>query len=175
MELRNIPPFDFVVRINELWDKQWFLLTSGDYEKKDFNTMTVAWGFFGIMWNKPVAVCVVRPTRYTYGFMEKYDHFTLTAFEQKHKEDLTHLGTTSGRDSDKLSYTDLTIGKSVVIPSPTFEEAELSIECKKIYFDDFNPENFLDKSIHDQYPLKDYHRIYYGEIVNILGTDRFSI
>ena len=52
---------------------------------------------------------------------------------------------------------------------------EIIIECKKIYFDDYKPENFLDKSIHDEYPEKDYHRIYYGEIVNIEGVDRFSV
>jgi flavin reductase (DIM6/NTAB) family NADH-FMN oxidoreductase RutF len=174
MERKNISPIDLVVRINELWDKQWFLLTCGDYEKNDFNTMTVAWGFLGIMWNKPVAVCVVRPSRYTYIFMEKFNTFTLSAFDQNFKEDLTHLGTTSGRDSNKLAFTDLTIVSSVLVPSPTFEEAELSIECKKIYYDDFNPNNFLDKSIHNEYPLKDYHRIYYGEIVNIEGIERFT-
>ncbi len=67
--------------------------------------MTVAWGYFGIMWNKPMAVVVVRPTRFTFEFMEKYDTFTLTAFDKKFKKDLNLLGTKSGRDGDKIAET----------------------------------------------------------------------
>ena len=45
--MKSISIKDFSVKINELWDKQWFLLTSGDFEKKHFNTMTVSWGYYG--------------------------------------------------------------------------------------------------------------------------------
>ncbi len=34
---------------------------------------------------------------------------------------------------------------------------------------DLDPANFLDKSIDKNYPLKDYHRVYFGEIIKILG------
>jgi len=33
---------------------------------------------------------------------------------------------------------------------------------------DFNPDNFVDKKIDLNYPKKDYHRIYFGEILAIL-------
>lgn len=170
MNLKEVKIEEFTKDIFNLWNKKWLLLTCGNFEKNDFNTMTVAWGSFGIMWNKPFAQVVVRPTRYTYEFMEKYDNFTLTAFPENHRKALQNLGTKSGRDGDKIAEAGLTPMASNLISSPTFKEAELSIECKKIYFDDFKPENFLTDSIEKQYPQKDYHRIYFGEILKIMGN-----
>lgn len=172
--MQIIPTDEFIVQINDLWKNKWFLLTSGDFEKNHYNTMTVAWGYFGVMWNRPMAVVVVRPTRFTFEFIEKYDSFTLTAFDKKYKKDLNLLGTTSGRDGDKIAETKLTVVPSSQVLSPSFEEAELIIECNKVYWDDFKPENFIDPSIDKSYPLKDYHRMYFGEIVEIRGTDDYT-
>ena len=171
--MKSINPLNFSVRINELWKNKWFLLTSGDLHKGHFNTMTVAWGYFGIMWNKPMAVVVVRPTRFTFEFMEAYDTFTLTAFDKKYKKDLSLLGTKSGRDGDKIAETGLTPAPALTIASPVFKEAELIVECKKVYSDDFKPENFIDPTIDKNYPLKDYHRMYFGEVVHISGIDSY--
>jgi len=174
MKLFDIPVNDLDLRINDLWYNRWFLLTSGDWKKKDFNTMTVAWGYFGIMWNKPVAAVVVRPTRFTYEYIEKYDDFSLSSFGKEYKEDLGYLGSHSGRDGDKIGETKLTPAQSTAIGSPSFEESELIIECRKIYRDDFKPENFLDPEIDKHYPDKDYHRMYFGEILKISGTQKFK-
>lgn len=172
--MKTIPSNDFIVRINDLWKNNWFLLTSGDFEKNHYNTMTVAWGYFGIMWNKPMAVVVVRPTRFTFEFMEMYTSFTLTTFDKKYKKDLNLLGTKSGRDGDKIAETNLTAIPSTKIDAPAFNEAELIVECKKMYWDDFKPENFLDQSIDKNYPLKDYHRMYFGEVVHISGIENYA-
>lgn len=174
MKLDNIPTHALSVQVNDLWLNRWFLLTSGDWNSGHYNTMTVAWGFFGIMWNKPVAAVVVRPGRHTYEFIEKHDNYTLSAFPSEFQKDLTLLGTKSGRDGDKISETKLTPVQSCSISSPAFKEAELIIECKKIYWDDFKPEHFMDKQIDKSYPLKDYHRIYFGEILNISGLKKYS-
>ena len=107
--MQPINPNKFLIQINELWLNKWFLLTSGNFNKNHYNTMTVAWGYFGIMWSKPMAVVAVRPTRFTFEFMEKYDTFTLAAFDKKFKKDLNILGTKSGRDGDKIAETQLTI------------------------------------------------------------------
>jgi flavin reductase (DIM6/NTAB) family NADH-FMN oxidoreductase RutF len=173
-DLTSINTNDFNVRINDLWKNKWFLLTSGDFAGNHFNTMTVAWGFFGIMWNKPMALVVVRPTRFTYAFMEKYDSFTLCAFDKKYHKDLLLLGTRSGRDGDKIAETKLTPGASEKVTSPSFLEAELIIECKKSYRHDFSPDQFIDESIDKNYPQKDYHRVYCGEILNIKGLKEYS-
>ncbi|UCE07807.1 MAG: hypothetical protein JSW07_07180, partial [bacterium] len=62
---------------------------------------------------------------------------------------------------------------STKVASPAFAEAELIIECRKMYWDDFKPDHFLDHSIHTNYPLKDYHRVYFGEILVILGEQKY--
>ena len=69
MVLQTIPFEKLNVNSLDLWMNQWLLLTCGDFASQDFNTMTVAWGSFGTMWNKPFAQVVVRPVRYTYKFM----------------------------------------------------------------------------------------------------------
>jgi hypothetical protein len=61
------------------------------------------------------------------------------------------------------------------VAAPGFAEAQLILELKKMYWDDLEPGQFLDPSIEKQYPQKDYHRMYFGEILAISGTDSYSI
>ena len=49
----------------------------------------------------------------------------------------------------------------------SFREARLAITCRKLYQDALNPEYFLDSTIERNYPKKDYHDIYIGEITGI--------
>lgn len=166
---------DFRVRTDHLWLKQWLLLTAGDFESGKFNAMTVGWGSFGVMWNKPFAQVVVRPTRHTYEFMEAFDSFTLTAFPETQRSALQLLGTKSGRDGDKITEAGLTPEAASVVSSPGFAEAELVVECKKIYWDDMNPDRFLVPEIGKCYGENDFHRIYFGEIVAIRGDDHYRL
>lgn len=175
MRKTSINPFDFIAQPHHLFDRQALLLTVGDFSKGHFNTMTIGWGSIGTMWNYPYVSVVVRPTRYTYEFMEKYKDFTVSAFPAEYKRALTYLGTRSGRDEDKLAATNLTPTASVKVQSPSFEESELTIEYRKIYTSDFDPSRFVDPEIDKNYPVKDYHRVYYGEILQIFGTDKYSI
>ena len=161
-----VPPYG-------LWDDQWFLLTAGDFESKRFNTMTVSWGGLGVMWDKPVASVVVRPHRYTYEFIEQFPTFTLCAFSNKFHNTLDLLGSTSGRDGDKIKDSGLTPQKASKVGAPAFEQAELVLECKKLYWQDMDPAHFLDPTLDKHYPRKDYHRIYYGEIVAVAGVPAY--
>ena len=154
----------------QIWDEQWFLLTCGDYSAGHFNTMTVSWGSLGTIWNKPFAQVVVRPTRFTYECMERYETFTLCTFPKHFQKALSLLGAKSGRDGDKIAETNLTPVASRMVPAPSFEEAELVIECKRIYSSDMDAARFIDTSIHKHYPKKDYHRIYFGEVMAVSGT-----
>lgn len=173
MPLNTIPPNKFIVNNVDLWSNKWLVLTSGDFEKKKFNSMTVGWGSLGVMWNKPFVLVVVRPTRYTHNFMEQYDTFTLCAFAEKYRSALELLGSKSGRHGDKIAESGLQPVASTKVAAPSFAEAELIMECRKIYWDDFKPDHFLDQRIHNNYPLKDYHRIYFGAIVAILGEEKY--
>ncbi|MFN2215771.1 MAG: flavin reductase [Anaerolineales bacterium] len=156
-----------------MWQGQGMLLTSGDFSTGEFNTMTVGWGSMGVMWNLPFIQVVVRPVRYTYKFMENFDTFTLTSFSKEFAPALKLLGNTSGRDGDKIKKSGLTPIPSTLVPSPGFEQAELIFECRKIYWDDMEKAQFLDPRLEKKYPAKDYHRIYYGEILAIYGDPKF--
>jgi len=174
MILNTISIKDFSVKAYELWGIQWLLLTAGDFNKGDFNTMTVGWGGFGAMWNMPIALVASRPSRYTTEFMERYQDFTLTAFPNKYHSALSLLGTKSGRDGDKISEAGLTPIASEKITSPGFAEADLIVECKTIYKQDLDPAAFIDPSIEKMYGGYNYHRMYYGEVILVRGTEKYS-
>ncbi len=155
-----------------VWLNRWCLLTAGD--KNNHNTMTIGWGSIGAMWSKPFIQVVVRPQRYTYEFMEKYSTFTVSVLPVQYKDAMQIIGSKSGRDSDKVKESGLTIVNSEIVDAPAFKEAELVFECKKNYWQDMNPENFLDTSISDKYAAKDYHRIFFGEILAVYGESYYK-
>lgn len=141
------------------------LLTAGNSE--DFNTMTASWGTMGVLWGKNVISAVIRPQRYTYEYFEREPYFTVSVLESGHDDAYRICGTKSGRDCDKISLAGLTPyleGNAIA-----FQEARIAFVCRKIYVQDLDPAGFLDPSI-DQthYPLNDYHRLYCGEIVDVL-------
>lgn len=146
----------------KLIGSDWMLITAGRMDS--FNTMTASWGGLGVLWNKNVCYCVIRPQRYTHEFMEKSQYFTLSFFDRDYRKALEICGTKSGRDVDKVKETGLTpvrAGCGAVY----FDEARIVMECRKIYFQDINPANFVDRTIADNYPDEDYHRMYVGEIM----------
>ena len=114
-------------------DKNYALLTAGS--KDDFNTMTISWGGFGTIWNKPVVTVYVKPIRYTYKFMEDNDFFTVSFYDDKYKKDLLTLGTKSGRDVDKISLTGL--NPFFLYDSVTFKEAKITLICKNFMYNRF--------------------------------------
>jgi len=164
---------DWQIKPYHLWEEQWLLLTSGDFQTQQFNMMTVGWGSFGSMWSKPFALIAVRPQRHTFEFTEKFDSFTLSAFPEPYHGTLNILGNKSGREMDKINQSGLTPIASETVSSPGFTEAELIVECKKMYWQDLDPEHFLTRHIHLMYAQRDYHRIYYGEILSVSGTDKY--
>jgi len=144
--------------------KDWMLITAGIRES--FNTMTASWGGMGVLWDKKVCFAFVRPTRYTSEFLEKSEFYTFSFLEEQYRDILMYCGTKSGRDVNKVIETNLTpiFGNGTVF----FAEARLMMECRKIYVQNITPDNFLDQTMNEYYPKKDYHRIYVGEIVRCL-------
>lgn len=169
MNYQTIPIFDFSVKIHNLWDKGWFLLSAGSFAEQNYNCMTISWGSMGIMWGKPFVQVVVRPSRYTYAFMDSSPDFTICAFPEQNRKALQILGSQSGRDGDKVKTSGLTPCKSTIVSAPSYIEANLVIECRKIYSDIFKPEFFVDPAIDEEYPLGDYHKIFYGEVLTVRG------
>lgn len=144
----------------------WMLITAGTREA--FNMMTASWGGFGVLWHKNVCFCVIRPSRHTFRFIENSEYFTFTFFNDSYRNMLNMLGSKSGRDIDKIKESSLTPVEDET-GTVYFKEARLVIVLKKIYYQDLEPGNFLDPEIEFNYPEKDYHRMYVGEVVRILG------
>ena len=174
MKRNAIPVRDLTIKVHHLWAEQWMLLTAGDFAAGKFNTMAVGWGALGTMWGKPFAHVVVRPNRYTHEFMEKYDTFTLCAFPEKQRKAVQLLGSKSGRHGDKIAESGLTPIASTKVAAPGFDEAELVLECRQIYRGKVDPRGFLDKDIDKNYPQKDYHSIFYGEILAAFAGPAFG-
>jgi flavin reductase (DIM6/NTAB) family NADH-FMN oxidoreductase RutF len=154
-------------------DDDWMLVTAGD--KDSFNTMTASWGTFGILWNKPVSIAFIRPSRYTFEFINKHDYYTLSFFSEEHRDALDFCGNHSGRNTDKIQKTGLTpvyTEKGNVY----FAQARLMIECKKLYSDDIKASSFLDKGLIEKiYPNADFHRFFIGDIVNCLASKEYFV
>ena len=144
---------------------QWMLITAGNQDQ--CNTMTASWGGLGVLWGKPVATVYIRPQRYTLEFVEREDTFTLCFFGEQYRKALALCGSKSGRDVDKVKECGFTVATAE--GAPYFEEADLVLVCKKAYWQDMDPTHFLDGEIDSKwYPEKDYHRIFIGEIVEVL-------
>lgn len=163
-----IPPSDLLLKPVGLWLNRWLLLTAGDLACH--NMMTVGWGSIGCMWGMPFAQVVVRPQRCTKQFLDSHPTFTLCSFPEEYKSELKILGATSGRGGGKLSRTKLTLQAAKIVEAPVYAEADLVLECRKIYWQDMDPENFSSPEIMSQYQQKDFHRIYFGEIVHAEGN-----
>ena len=156
-----IPLKEFSSRSFSLFDDDWFLLASGDFKKGLFNAMTISWGGLGTMWNKPIAMVAVRPTRYTYEFINNAGDFSLCGFSAEYRAVLQLLGTKSGRDGDKIADSRLTPIQAVTIQSPVFAEASIIMECRTIYSQDMDPARFIDPDIIKHYARNDFHRVFF--------------
>lgn len=147
--------------------KEWMLITAGD--TSSFNTMTASWGCLGWLWNKPVAVVFVRPERYTHTFVEDSDVLTLSFLgnEADARKIYAFCGSKSGRDFDKAKETGL-VPVATDNGGVAFEQARLTLECRKLYKDDIKPSHFLSPDIAQWYggAKGGYHDVYVVEILN---------
>ena len=167
-EFKLLDPLKLENNIFDLIGKDWMLITAGNIHR--YNTMTGSWGGFGVLWNRNICLCFVRPSRYTYQFLQETEHFTLSFFGEEYRKALSFCGSNSGRNVDKAATT----GISPMECSPTtvsFQEAQLIAECKKLYFQDLDPNHFLDPTIDNNYKQKDYHRLYIGEIIRLFHKE----
>ena len=146
-------------RILDRIGKDWMLITAEANGKA--NTMTASWGCMGILWNKPVAICFIRPSRHTYTLAEEAEHLSLSFFaDESSRAALRYCGTHSGRDGDKFAAAGLTLAHTEDgIPYPS--EASLVLCCRKLYADDLKEASFLDPALLPaNYPTGDLHRVY---------------
>lgn len=146
--------------------KEWMIITAGSMEQ--YNMMTASWGGVGWLWNKPVAFVFIRPERYTFEFTEKTDRMTLSFLgdDEKMRGIYRLCGAKSGRDINKMKESGLVPIKVNDRGDVAYEQARLTLVCKKLYAEDLKPENFMDSSISEKWYGKQggYHKMYIVEI-----------
>lgn len=163
MSFKQIDPETLKTEIFSDIGKKWMLISAA---KKDgtVNTMTASWGAMGVLWNKNVFFCFVRPQRYTHEFTEESDRMSISFFGEEYRKALTFCGRNSGRDVDKFAETGLTVFNNN--GSVGFEQAERIIYGKKLYAGKIDPSAFVSEELEKHYN-GDYHTVYICEIEKI--------
>ncbi len=130
------------------------------------NTMTIGWATLGIIWRKPIMMVAVRDSRHTFDIIEKAADFTVSCPKDALKDELIFCGTKSGRSLDKFKECGLKTGKAQKTVSPIIQIPGTHFECKIVYKSAMDPA-FLDAEYMQLlYPEKDFHTLYFGEIVD---------
>lgn len=155
--------------------KKGILLTTKQGDK--VNAMTISWGKLGIEWAKPIFTAYVRDGRFTYEQLDSGE-FTINVPLDRKKvaKALGFCGTKTGREHDKIKEINLTLVDGENVSVPAIKEFPLTLECKVIYIQEQNPAAMPEEFIPQFYPQdvdssfhsanKDFHTMFYGEIVN---------
>jgi len=163
---RQIDPKEIVGNPFKLIGDEWMLISSRNKLTGKSNSMTASWGGLGVLWNKPVSFCFIRPQRYTKEFVDNSDVITLNFFDETHRNALKICGTKSGRDCDKIALAGLTEfydGQAVC-----FEESRMILVCRKLYVGRLEDTGFIDKSIIGaNYKENDFHYVYISEVEKV--------
>ncbi|MFH1809131.1 MAG: flavin reductase family protein [Pseudomonadota bacterium] len=160
--MRRIELVEFSLKPFQILDLDWALLVGGTEHP---NPMTVSWGGFGTLWNRPVVTVYVRPTRHTFSLLNETAAFTLNFLPERWRSAMDLCGSKSGRDVDKWQATGLHAQASEHIEVPRVAEASLVLECRTVARFDLAPEHFLDATLHKNYPQHDYHRAFVGQVL----------
>jgi len=164
MAKQDIPYTNYFTETMRVLTKTGLLLVGKDGNGRP-NAMTIGWGTIGSIWGKPLWIVLVRPSRYTYGCIEKTGDFTVNVPPPSLAEAITFCGTKSGRDYDKFAALNLTAvpGKSVNVP--IIDQCAIHYECRVVHHNDVMPSQLAGKIQNSAYKSGDYHRVYFGEIL----------
>jgi flavin reductase (DIM6/NTAB) family NADH-FMN oxidoreductase RutF len=84
--------------------------------------------------------------------------------------EIEFCGSHSGRDCDKFKMCNLTPSPAVRTHSPVIAITAIHIECKIVLKSPIDP-HLLAEEYGQMYPKKDYHTLYFGEILECYSTD----
>ncbi|MDR1067067.1 MAG: flavin reductase family protein [Clostridiales bacterium] len=146
--------------LTHLTDKGAFLtVKSGDKT----NTMTVSWGYVGFMWQKPYFIALVRPQRYTRKLLNDATSFTISVPYDSLVKELAVCGSKSGADFDKSQVVKFAPAKTV--DGAVVEGCDRYYECAINYAQDLNADDLPGPIVASVYN-GDYHKLFFGEIVD---------
>jgi len=157
-EIREAEALSFV---REQIPKGAFLTVQAGKEK---NLMTIGWALFGFIWRRPTMMIAVRNTRFTYGIIEKAAFFTVSVPTGSMEKEIEICGTKSGRNLDKFRECKFSTLPGEKSQAPILDIPGFHYECRLIYKTPMDP-RFLAGELNSLYPKKDYHTLYFGEIL----------
>lgn len=128
------------------------------------NTMTIGWATIGYCWQKPIFMIMVRDSRHTFPIIEDAADFTVSIPALDMKNAIMYCGTQSGKDVDKFKELGMEAKPAQQTTSPIMDVPGLHFECRIVHKSAMDPQ-FLDESYKSFYPEKDYHTLYFGEIL----------
>jgi flavin reductase (DIM6/NTAB) family NADH-FMN oxidoreductase RutF len=134
------------------------------------NSMAIGWALVGIVWRKPILMVAVRDSRHTFAIIEKAADFTVSVPTTDMQDEVMYCGTKSGRDVNKYKECNLELVDAQKVITPIIKTPGIHFECRIIYKGPMDPE-FLDKEYENLYPQKDYHTLYFGEILACYETE----
>ena len=131
------------------------------------NSMTIGWGTLGIIWERPVFVAYVRQQRYSREMLDECREFTINVPVGDYRRKILGIcGSKSGRDTDKIEAAGLTPVEQEVISVPGIKELPLTLECRVLYRQEQESDQFNDEITRQFYTMETGdHICYYGEIV----------
>lgn len=135
------------------------------------NVMTIGWGAVGVIWRRPIFLVMVRPSRYTYEFMEEAGEFTVNIPTAELREWVTFCGTHSGRDVDKFAAGKVSVSPAQLVHGVTIDACPIVYECRVVHKNDVIPANLEPNIAAASYPSGDFHRLYYGEILGVFAAE----
>ncbi len=135
------------------------------------NVMTIGWLTAGFVWGRPMMCVMVRPSRYSFGIINSSWEFTVNVMPYTMLRQVAYCGRVSGRDDDKFASQGFTAKLGSAIHTSYIDESVIHFECKVLYSHDL-PDNALGGELDKRYyPDGDYHRVYYGEIVQCMAVE----
>jgi len=142
------------------------LLASWKNRPDQVNAMTIGWGMIGTIWGRPVFQVLVRPSRYTADLLKKEPFFSVNVLPKALDAAVMLCGSRSGRNHDKLAEVNLTAVAGAAHGAPVIEQSVIHYECHIVESNQFAPEAMVPDIRDGAYPSGDYHRIYWGQILD---------
>jgi flavin reductase (DIM6/NTAB) family NADH-FMN oxidoreductase RutF len=165
--MKKLNELEIAQKVIELIKEGAFLVVQAKDRK---NVMTIGWAMFGFVWRKSAMMVAVRNSRFTHGIIEEADSFTVSVPTGNMQKEINFCGSKSGRDLDKFKESRLVTTKAQKVSTPVLKIPGYHYECKMMYKTPMDPKG-MDKDMEALYPKKDYHTLYFGEIVACYSSD----
>jgi len=135
----------------------------------EVNTMTIGWAQLGVFWNLELFTVAVRKSRHTFWLMERATDFTVSIPWENCARALAYCGSHSGRDGDKFIACGLEQIPARTVQAPRVGVRGLHYECRTVFKAPMDA-RFLNPQLEAFYPLRDYHTLYFGEVLACYET-----